>query len=88
MALKMMRSQPRLVTTHDAVTTPHVCSLLTRAIPIQVCKREDSETYAKRTITEIETCLGFRFQHGAPEEEAAETMNNDEIEVRYHYDLL
>eukprot|EP00877_Chromochloris_zofingiensis_P012267 jgi/Chrzof1/7294/Cz02g18050.t1 len=48
--------------------------------PTEVCKREDSETYAKRTITEIETCLGFRFQHGAPEEEAAETMNNDEIE--------
>jgi hypothetical protein len=31
---------------------------------LEVAKREDSETYAKRTISEIETCLGFRFGGG------------------------
>ncbi|WIA10613.1 hypothetical protein OEZ85_010795 [Tetradesmus obliquus] len=46
----------------------------------QVCDREDSETYAKRTITEIETCLGFTF-HGAAEEEAPETITNAELET-------
>jgi hypothetical protein len=52
----------------------------TSAVLLQVCDREDSETYAKRTITEIETCLGFTF-HGAAEEEAPETITNAELEV-------
>lgn len=52
----------------------------THAVLLQVCDREDSETYAKRTITEIETCLGFTF-HGAAEEEAPETITNAELEV-------
>jgi hypothetical protein len=53
--------------------------------PRQVCKREDSETYAKRTITEIETCLGFRFGGAAQEEEtidATEIQNlNSQVEA-------
>lgn len=36
-----------------------------------VTEREDSESYAKRTITEIETCLGFSFHGGATAEDAA-----------------
>lgn len=47
---------------------------------LQTCDREDSETYAKRTITEIETCLGFSF-HGNGEEEAPEGITNAELEV-------
>eukprot|EP00775_Hariotina_reticulata_P008219 gene8219-8411_t len=46
----------------------------------QTCDREDSESYAKRTITEIETCLGFSF-HGNGEEEAAEGITNVELET-------
>lgn len=48
---------------------------------LQVCKREDSETYAKRTITEIETCLGFRFNQGAAPAAEEETINDVEIAV-------
>lgn len=51
-------------------------------LQLQVCEREDSESYAKRTITEIETCLGFSF-HGAGEEEEAETITNAELEVGF-----
>lgn len=48
----------------------------------QVCKREDSETYAKRTITEIETCLGFRFNRdGTPAAPEDEMINEAEIAV-------
>jgi hypothetical protein len=47
---------------------------------LQTCDREDSETYAKRTITEIETCLGFSFL-GNGEEEAPEGITNAELEV-------
>lgn len=53
---------------------------------MQVCDREDSESYAKRTISEIETCLGFAF-HGAGEEEV-ETITNAELEVSCHTQLL
>lgn len=51
----------------------------------EVTSREDSESYAKRTITEIETCLGFTF-HGAggAEEEPAEAISNNELEVSDH----
>lgn len=53
----------------------------------EVTGREDSETYAKRTITEIETCLGFTF-HGAagPAEPEAppEAISTNELEVRMH----
>jgi hypothetical protein len=55
-------------------------TLISCCVALQVCDREDSETYAKRTITEIETCLGFTF-HGAAEEEAPETITNAELEV-------
>jgi hypothetical protein len=57
-----------------------------------VCKREDSETYAKRTITEIETCLGFRFgRDGGPAAPGGgggggggggEEVNIDEAEIQ------
>lgn len=49
---------------------------------LEVTSREDSESYAKRTITEIETCLGFTF-HGAggAEEEPAEAISNNELET-------
>lgn len=49
---------------------------------VQVVRREDSETYAKRTISEIETCLGFRFQPGAVggEEPPAEVMDDSDIQ--------
>ncbi|KAF8068393.1 Wdr35 [Scenedesmus sp. PABB004] len=47
---------------------------------LQVCEREDSESYAKRTITEIETCLGFAF-HAAPGEEDPETISSRELET-------
>lgn len=48
----------------------------------EVTGREDSESYAKRTITEIETCLGFTF-HGADgaEEAPAESISTNELEV-------
>lgn len=48
----------------------------------EVTGREDSESYAKRTITEIETCLGFTF-HGADdaEEAPAEAISTNELEV-------
>lgn len=52
-------------------------SRLRAAAAPQVAKREDSETYAKRTITEIETCLGFRF--GGDREE--EVIGDAEIQV-------
>ncbi|GBF93918.1 hypothetical protein Rsub_06167 [Raphidocelis subcapitata] len=48
--------------------------------PMEVCKREDSETYAKRTITEIETCLGFRFGGGGPAPPEDETIDDAEIQ--------
>jgi len=62
-------------------TFDHAESALIRA-PSQVCKREDSETYAKRTITEIETCLGFRFNRegGAPPGEE-EVIDDADIQV-------
>lgn len=48
----------------------------------EVTGREDSESYAKRTITEIETCLGFTF-HGADaaEEAPAESISTNELEA-------
>lgn len=49
-----------------------------------MCDREDSESYAKRTISEIETCLGFTF-HGAggAGEEDPDTITTAELEVRH-----
>jgi hypothetical protein len=47
----------------------------------QVCKREDSETYAKRTITEIETCLGFRFGRDGAAPPEDEMIDETEIKV-------
>jgi hypothetical protein len=47
-----------------------------------VAKREDSETYAKRTISEIENCLGFRFQPGGAEEQPAEAMDDKDLKAR------
>lgn len=48
----------------------------------EVTGREDSESYAKRTITEIETCLGFTF-HGTDgaEEAPPEAISTGELEV-------
>lgn len=49
----------------------------------EVTGREDSESYAKRTITEIETCLGFTFHGpgGGGEEAPPEAISTDELEV-------
>jgi hypothetical protein len=53
----------------------------------EVTNREDSESYAKRTISEIESCLGFSFHGGggspaAPDEDAPEAISNTELKVR------
>jgi hypothetical protein len=50
----------------------------------EVTGREDSESYAKRTITEIETCLGFTF-HGADgaEEAPPEAISTGELDVSW-----
>jgi hypothetical protein len=55
----------------------------------EVTGREDSESYAKRTITEIETCLGFTF-HGADdaEEAPAEAISTNELEVSIHPGII
>jgi hypothetical protein len=45
----------------------------------QVTKREDSAAYAARTLSEIETCLGFRIHEGAEAE--AESLSAADIEV-------
>lgn len=60
---------------HTCADDLHVCLQ-------EVTGREDSESYAKRTITEIETCLGFTF-HGAdgPEEAPPEAISTGELEV-------
>ena len=52
----------------------------------EVTGREDSESYAKRTITEIETCLGFTFHGpgGGSEEAPPEAISTDELEVSRH----
>jgi hypothetical protein len=47
---------------------------------LQVTKREDSAAYAARTLSEIETCLGFRIHEGGDAE--AESLSAEDIEVR------
>jgi hypothetical protein len=54
----------------------------------EVTGREDSESYAKRTITEIETCLGFTFHGAGAEDEPPEAISNNELEASFKLELL
>jgi hypothetical protein len=49
----------------------------------EVTGREDSESYAKRTITEIETCLGFTFHGAGGEDEPPEAISNNQLEASF-----